>query len=339
MESQCRLVTRLLGSVAAVLGTFLVAGGDVWSEEVRYKLFEREAFAVEIPDWPVVTDEGRPDLGQYRVASTSGGYFVEVVWRAEDPAGLVEDELRSVVQAVLNTDLIQGEIVDEGRSDEKLWVKGAAAVARDRMNLSSITCLRTGVTVTLGVFGVEQKTVQDIHERAFDSLACRGDDPAAFNVQLMATTSFGEEFGYYREGELVLLTDAPGRTFVVLESTSQAVQLVPQQPDFLAGIFGNLLESEIELLGRPTPQESTKGESQVVVRGNKVPAAEPIVFGALDCPDSSGGYLILAWDSGGNTGHKGLTQLIRNINCPGSGNPDYDQLETACAVGAEMFCP
>ncbi len=327
-------MSRVVLLVAATLIPGLATPG-AWCADPEFRNFEREAFTVDLPAWPVITDQGRPDLGQYRMSTEEGTYFAEVVWKVEDPASLVKDELRDVLRAFIETpQFTEGKIINEGTRENQLWFKAAASVQGGWMRLGSVTCLNTGLTVTLGLGGVDKPTVERLHDRTMDSVTCRGESYGQFAGTLKVTSVLGPEFGHYREGELVLLADGAGRTLIVLDSPPQVVLQASAQAENIVGMFANLLESEIEVLDDASRQRSPSGSDQIVIRGNKQPSKEAFVVGALNCPSTASGFLILAWHDGGVSDHRTLAGLVGKIDCPQSGNPDYDQRKTACDVGA-----
>ena len=54
--------------------------------EGQTRRIERPAFAIDLPDWQVVADEGRAGLGKYKVAADSGKRTAEISWHGGEPA-------------------------------------------------------------------------------------------------------------------------------------------------------------------------------------------------------------------------------------------------------------
>ena len=306
--------------------------------EPELRVLERDAFSVALPAWKVVIDEGRAGLGRYKVRHRSGKAFAEVSWQGGERA--TPEDMRFIVRSLFGNTGIQGEIVTEESLADRDRITATVTPKENPVGIVTlVTCKRTGVMVTLSFSGRDADRVERRHEQALASLQCRGGSPEGFAGTRAPTSSLGEEFGAYSEGDDMMLIDASGRSVLVTGVPSYSVIQFIEQPRPLIKAIGNALKVDLEPVGEVATQSGLGQVSQTVMQARDTADDATYSLGLFTCSDSGHGFFVLAWDDGAVSSHADLAALLSQVGCPNSGSPPFDERKTACEVGASAYCP
>ena len=305
--------------------------------ESQTKRVERPAFAIDLPDWEVVVDDGRAGLGKYKVAAESGSPTAEISWQGGEPAS--PEDMRQMALALFGNTGIHGEIIAESELDDRYQVT-ADGVLNDTiwMRITMVTCRKTGVLLTMGTTDRDEAGAHRLHDEALASLECRGESPEGFEGTLEPASTLGPEFGFARIGEAMVLVDAEGRTVVIIGGPLDTVATARTQPLLVVQMIGNVFGYDLGLAGEPAEHETPGGASLLLVPAQDTQLGLPVTLAALPCERSGQGYVLMAHDEAGQSTQAELADLLLEMDCPDSGSPIYSERKSACAVGAQDYC-
>ncbi|MBL4637075.1 MAG: hypothetical protein JKY56_24690 [Kofleriaceae bacterium] len=304
-------------------------------KDAKFKLVERETFAIELPDWKVEVEEGGVGIGKYKVGR-KGEFSAEVAWQGGQALNLVElAELAEIVASGFEFEIDERsseDLPDQLRVHLKASLKGKVWMA-----MTLITCKKTGVMITLGFVARDRADSMYMFNRAIKTFECRGDAPVV-GIQMPAV-ELDESFGQHIESDTLILANKAGEFVITIGGTSDTVRGARKYPDKILRVFSQILELSLEKDGETTSQQGIAGVEQWIAPAKEVrpEGSIPAILGGFACPSIGQGFLFIA-QSDSNATIETLSKLVSKLGCPDNKIAPVEERQSACAVGVQEFC-